>query len=119
MAVRAHSQYEIATDSHSLWLRMYVQGYRGAAINVIKLINDEMERRGAAGEPPFASPLVEPVPYADTREILQAILELAWSEGMRPSGFNDNEVSAVRSHLDDMRRLVFASFKIDEPKKTP
>lgn len=43
-------------------------------------------------------------------EILQAILDAAWEQGLRPTGFKDikNETTAIKKHLDDMRRLVFA-----------
>lgn len=43
-------------------------------------------------------------------EILQSILDAAWEQGLRPTGFQDikNETTAIKSHLDDMRRLVFA-----------
>lgn len=51
--------------------------------------------------------------HYDTDEgqaFLQAILDLAWSHGLRPKSFEDhnNELKAVRYHLEDMRRLAMA-----------
>lgn len=44
----------------------------------------------------------------DVEGFLQAMLNLAWGEGMRPTGFADvkNEIAAVRYHLEDMRKLA-------------
>lgn len=41
-------------------------------------------------------------------EFLQAMLDLAWTEGMRPRGFADhtNELTATKYHLEDMRKLA-------------
>jgi hypothetical protein len=41
-------------------------------------------------------------------EFLQAIMDLAWKRGLRPSKFDPSagELAAVKAHLDDMRRLA-------------
>ena len=42
------------------------------------------------------------------RGFMQAMLDEAWEHGLRPRGFEDhtNELTAVRYHLEDMRKLV-------------
>lgn len=44
----------------------------------------------------------------DVDQFLQAALDCAWEAGMRPRGFKDhtNELTAVRYHLEDMRKLA-------------
>lgn len=48
-------------------------------------------------------------------------MDAGWEYGIRPSGYQDveNETKAIRTHLDDMRRLVFSHinpFKISDLK---
>jgi hypothetical protein len=54
-------------------------------------------------------------------EAAQKLLDDLWQAGIRPSegalGRDLGELVSVREHLDDMRRLVFASVKIDEPSR--
>lgn len=42
------------------------------------------------------------------KEFLQAAMDEAWEQGLRPAGFQDfkNELAAVRFHLEDMRLLA-------------
>lgn len=42
-------------------------------------------------------------------EFLQAVLDHAWSLGMRPVGFLDtpNQIAAMRDHMHDLRALIF------------
>lgn len=60
---------------------------------------------------PFLSETHEQVDdgLGDVTGFLQAALDAAWERGMRPTGFKDfsNELSAVRYHLEDMRKLAF------------
>lgn len=44
----------------------------------------------------------------DVTAFLQAALEEAWRVGIRPRGFADhtNELTAVRYHLEDMRKIA-------------
>lgn len=48
----------------------------------------------------------------DVRGFLQAIVDMAWQEGIRPAGLEDNrnELKAVRDHLSDMRDFARGSF---------
>ena len=43
------------------------------------------------------------------RNMLQALLDEAWNQGMRPIGYKEikNDLEAVKYHLEDMRTLVF------------
>jgi hypothetical protein len=49
-------------------------------------------------------------------ELIQAIVDKAWEEGFRPSGFADvkNETAAIKSHLDDMRTVAFHKLGIQK-----
>lgn len=42
-------------------------------------------------------------------ELLQTIFDALWEGGMRPKGFADvkNETTAIKCHLEDMRKIVF------------
>jgi hypothetical protein len=61
------------------------------------------------------TPTIGETRRGDGEAFLQACLDHAWEIGLRPSGFNDTtqQVAAIKSHLNDMRALVF---KIDPPK---
>jgi len=52
----------------------------------------------------------------DIRGFLQAIVDLAWAEGIRPAAIEDqrNELKAVRDHLADMRTLAFKASEIKQ-----
>lgn len=49
------------------------------------------------------------IPYGLGTEVLQAMIEHAWSIGLRPAGFSDVplQTEAIKAHLADMRALVF------------
>jgi len=49
-----------------------------------------------------------PKPLYDDGSFLQAMLDAAWEAGFRPKDFKDhtNEFTAVRYHLEDMRKLA-------------
>lgn len=80
----------------------------------------------AEGESTYADPIIfrkknvpleedEPFIKFDTREeaqggdILRAIFNALWDEGVRPDGYDDvkREMKATSRHLEDMRCLVF------------
>ena len=46
----------------------------------------------------------------DGAAFLQAMLDVAWEAGLRPASFKDhtNELTAVRYHLEDMRKLALS-----------
>jgi hypothetical protein len=54
-------------------------------------------------------PAISPIPGLDGQNFLQTVLDHAWEQGLRPSGFFDtpNELAAIKRHLDDMRALAF------------
>jgi hypothetical protein len=47
-------------------------------------------------------------------EIVQAILNEAWEQGMRPIGFTDikNETTALKMHIEDFRKIIFKTLNI-------
>ena len=66
------------------------------------------EQFAGAPEDEIALPGSSWSPEGDVRGFLQAMMDLAWSEGIRPVGAEDqrNELKAVRDHLADMRTLA-------------
>lgn len=59
-------------------------------------------------------------PLVDARhgkEFMQAMLDRAWSLGLRPAGFHDvpNTMAATNRHLEDMRTLVFRTLNMEKP----
>lgn len=82
--------------------------------------------RHADGRDSAAAPLVfsdcsetlAPVAMADAGEFMQAMLDHAWSIGMRPAGFADVplQTQALKDHLQDMRALVFKQDRLILPK---
>lgn len=42
-------------------------------------------------------------------QLIQGIMDKAWDAGFRPAGYADvkNETTALRAHLDDLRRIAF------------
>lgn len=61
--------------------------------------------------------MIDKPTISDGAEFLQAVLDHAWSLGMRPAGFNDTteQVKAIRDHLNDMRALVFHEQRVILP----
>lgn len=54
----------------------------------------------------------------DVPELLQAMLNHAWSLGMRPTDYREErpaEIAAMNNHLQDMRRMVFGGKPADIP----
>ncbi|KKL84524.1 hypothetical protein LCGC14_1963900 [marine sediment metagenome] len=54
-------------------------------------------------------PDIQPfIPHHEVPDFLRAMMDAAWEIGLRPSGYEDhaNELSAVRDHLADMRKLA-------------
>lgn len=103
------------------------QGWSGSK----RLFLTVMKRDGLGGRsqryavaPPTLIPLTEREPYdvptleesrneeqdniGDVTGFLQAMADLAWEQGIRPSGFKDHtaELGAVRYHLEDMRKIA-------------
>lgn len=47
-------------------------------------------------------------------QVLQAIFEACWADGMRPKGYIENtaEVNSMKAHLNDLRTIAFKGLKI-------
>lgn len=101
-------------DSYSELHLRYREGVRGQTLRVVGLTTEVLEE-GA----PLAEPVLRQSRYdtedslGDVTGFLQAALDCAWEHGLRPRGFDDhtNELRATRTHLEDMRALVFKSDK--------
>ena len=47
------------------------------------------------------------MPHDEVITFLNAFAEAAWKKGWRPDGHKIEDTSAMKAHLEDMRRLVF------------
>ena len=98
-------RYDVADDSFQLFIRLLDQSGQHWVVEPFTITK----------QPRLAGPtLSTSVPDEqdgvghDINGFLQAALELAWEIGLRPQGYADpsNELSAVRYHLEDMRKLA-------------
>lgn len=50
-------------------------------------------------------------------DFLQAVLDCAWNNGLRPTGFEHTAeiVAAKDRHLQDMRTIAFAKLNVEKP----
>lgn len=50
----------------------------------------------------------------ENEAFLQSMLDLAWSRGLKPAGYRDEnpQLEATKYHLEDMRKLVFREAKL-------
>lgn len=106
-----HYRARLAPDFSVAGHRLYVmwdsgQGRFGAKVQVATgfttIEHDEGDAFGLSDGIPCSGQLV------------QAILDEAWSHGFRPRGFSDvqNETAALREHLGDLRKIAFHQLKI-------
>lgn len=102
MAVKTYIRY--ANYSDEFEVAIVNKAYNGERFclpetKFVKLEQYEITKTflGANGEGP------------PTSEILQSILDAAWEQGLRPTGFTDikNETTAIKYHLEDMRKIAF------------
>jgi hypothetical protein len=110
MTIKAHRQYEIQNDAYHLWIRTFGHSSRGVALNVVETLNKAIEQI-----PPDLSRGI--IPLIECDPLLQALMDLAWENGMRPTGFKDvlNETAALKKHLEDMRAILFAKLEVKAP----
>lgn len=99
--IKAKVDYTVWDDSCALYFRVntpYGKNYR-------------LELNFVEYEPPAKREdfEIKPSGIANTTQVLQAILDACWGYGLRPTGFKSiaDETSAIKYHLEDMRRLVF------------
>lgn len=99
----------------------YLPGWDGYALTIVDRFPDHtirfvQEIRWTEQAPPS---LVAPVEEGNSQELIQAILDAAWAEGFRPKGFADhqNELSATRRHLEDMRCFAFQKSGVTLPSE--
>jgi hypothetical protein len=82
-------------------LQIYKQNHDGSADFVSNLTMTHVDAGSCNGFEPA-------IPTHETEDFMRAIMDAAWKMGIRPTGFSDhtNELSAVRFHLEDMRKLA-------------
>ena len=93
--------------------RLHMARYRGDKIDVVQPL--EMKTIEAGLMVQNSVGIFGDVARAEAIEFLQAIMDAAWEQGIRPTNHQDhtNELTAVRFRLEDMRRLALPS--VGEP----
>lgn len=78
---------------------IWAEGERGAQYVAEPLVFKEMAPHDLAGQPTIR------LPGAEADQLLQALLDHAWSLGMRPAGFLDTtrQVAALDNHIADLK----------------
>lgn len=109
---RARYQYQAPTDAMEL-LAFVRNKFTGKDYQVILTLKERQLND------PADINTVQPYDIIDPPKLYQSIFDALWKGGMRPTGFQDieNETKAIKNHLNDMRRLVFANqhpYNIDE-----
>ena len=104
MSWKAHLEPRPEWAGHRLHILHESGWVNEPTLAVVKHIEMETIKRGQIipyNEEGFMSP-------GEVEPFLQAMLDCAWEAGMRPLKFSDhtNELTAVRYHLEDMRKLV-------------
>lgn len=98
MAWRAVTRFSPTTYGHELYImNEHHDGGRDFVSHI------ELTRIQPGGLAPESS-----IPPEDVEQFLQAMLNAAWKIGLTPTGFEDHksELTAVRYHLEDMRKLA-------------
>lgn len=88
---------------HRLWL--FREGGWVQSPDRSMVTNMTMETYGRGQTISSAEPFI---PYEEAKDFLQSLMDCGWEAGLRPTGFSDhtNELTAVRYHLEDMRKLA-------------
>lgn len=105
---RAMARYSLTNDGWDL--HAAYKEHDGMRV-VLPLTFSEVGPVGIVGDQPmlgFTSSSWECRPECDAHGFLQAMMEIAWDLGMRPSKLDqhNSELTAVRYHLEDMRALA-------------
>jgi len=102
MSTRAFVRSEFYSGDVELYLQIPAEKYDEAQYLVS--LQFETHPEGALVEPLRRQPN-----QPQLKEIMQALLDAAWENGMRPSGYGDvkESVAAVKAHLSDMRMIAF------------
>lgn len=99
--VVARWQYEIGTDDYSLFVIRRPGGPRPAAYLKAEWVEYHPGTFGSV------KPMLDGSQYYDmeNRALMQKIMDAAWNEGMRPTGFAEikNQTQAMQNHIDDLR----------------
>jgi hypothetical protein len=105
--IKVYAHHEDWSDTLSLYIVEKFPDGRRAIILPVKLD----QKTFVAGEK--VEPSIE-LNGLLAREFLQAMCDLCHAQGLHPTGVAplENEMSAVRYHLEDMRKLVFSMPRI-------
>lgn len=108
---KAFLRYLPHSDDFSLFIRMNERPFEPVVIDVLEALSEKVPKDVPHGR-------FGPVSIPEGHAVAQAILDAAWEQGLRPTGFADvkNETAAIKGHLADMRALAFGSLKIEGPK---
>lgn len=103
---RFHTRYEVHNDEFVLHI-VYID--EQGKLHILKPF--EFEPRGTPVPPVLGSAMhgtVHEGTPMSVRNFLQGALDAAWEFGLRPKDFKDHkdELTAVRDHLADMRKLA-------------
>lgn len=109
MTIKSRVQYDGMNDDVTFWL---IRADEPPGTRQRAVITWEDYERGTIVPPTMEGRWAD----SPNRAVLQAIVDAAYDGGIRPSADVKGENAALRGHLSDMRRLVFGTFKIDEPK---
>lgn len=102
MSTRVRIQEDFASQD----IHMMVMHYAGHHDTYAMRITFDPHSSGAMLLPEqYSRPLNGP----PMRELVQSIMDEAWSNGFRPSGYGDlkESTAAIRGHLSDMRTIAF------------
>ncbi len=97
---QVYTKYDPMRVAYEVYL--FHEDHHGRSV-VKDMTFEKLDRHGLITGGPRPS-----VPYENAEDFLQSVLDAAWEVGLRPKGHADhtNELTAVRYHLEDMRKLA-------------
>lgn len=98
--IEVHAERDIIGNGHAVFI---VQGNQIARMELTPFMEGTKVEASIAGR--------------RGSNFLQAALDCAWVNGMRPAGFSDTteQVRAMGRHLEDMRAITFAKINVEKP----
>lgn len=118
MTLKARVQHNIGIDDYDLFMRQ--DQSPGNLILALDRIGWVTQERGRLISPTkIFIDGNESLWYPSMRDFMQAIMDEGWENGLRPMGYQDvkNETTAIRAHMEDMRKLVFNLLEIPPVEK--
>lgn len=108
---KLHRQYALQWDNFDLSLAF--KDYTGH----ITVFGPAVLHAGGEGKGPWISAACFENGMPGSRNLLQAVMDAAWEEGIRPTGWEGHELQlgALKSHLQDMRQIVAKKIGVELP----